>query len=221
MTCSPVVRMALAAAVAAAAMSAAPAAQAPGESAPTAVPSKKATDPPQNMRLGFGVSLVLGDMKVTGAQDSVPFSARKALADVKDFLPYKEYRLLDSQWVLCCGAMPVMTRLKGPDQREYSVDLYVNRGGPKFDVLSVRFVLSDVAAVEKVEKADVFAPTTPAAEGSGKPPARRDVPKIAMDASFQMVINETVVVGTSRLKGGDSALIAIVTAMPQRTAKER
>ena len=36
-------------------------------------------------------------------QDNVPPAARKALTDMKEFLPYKSYRLLDVQWTLCCG----------------------------------------------------------------------------------------------------------------------
>src|SRR4029079_16113536 len=65
-------------------------------------PSERANMPaPQ----GFSVVLVLGEMQGTGTgpADSVPPAARKALVDMKDFLPYKSYRLLDSQWTLCCG----------------------------------------------------------------------------------------------------------------------
>src|SRR5690349_6075594 len=47
---------------------------------------------------GFSVVLVLGEMTGTGPAESVPPAARKALVDMKDFLPYKSYRLLDSQW---------------------------------------------------------------------------------------------------------------------------
>jgi hypothetical protein len=35
-----------------------------------------------------------------------------------------------------------------------------------------------------------------------------------IDTSFQMTTTETVVVGTSRLKGGSRALIALLTAVP-------
>src|SRR5215212_4915857 len=36
---------------------------------------------------GFGVVLVLGDLQGGAAQDNVPAAARKALADLKNFLP--------------------------------------------------------------------------------------------------------------------------------------
>jgi hypothetical protein len=38
-----------------------------------------------------------------------------------------------------------------------------------------------------------------------------------IDTSFTMDVGETVVVGTSRVKGGDKALIALLTAVPQRS----
>jgi hypothetical protein len=41
-----------------------------------------------------------------------------------------------------------------------------------------------------------------------------------IDTSFTMDVGETVVVGTSRLAGGDKALIALLTAVP-RTAASR
>jgi hypothetical protein len=36
-----------------------------------------------------------------------------------------------------------------------------------------------------------------------------------IDTSFTMDVGETVVVGTSRVAGGDKALIALLTAVPQ------
>jgi hypothetical protein len=42
-----------------------------------------------------------------------------------------------------------------------------------------------------------------------------------IDTSFTMDVGETVVVGTSRLKGGTKAIIALLTAVPPRTATER
>ena len=54
----------------------------------------KVANPPAPQ--GFSVVLVLGEMQGTGATDTVPPAARKALADMKDFLPYKGYRFLDT-----------------------------------------------------------------------------------------------------------------------------
>jgi hypothetical protein len=72
---------------------------------------------------GFSVVLVLGEMQGAGAADNVPPAARKALADMKDFLPYKSYRLLDAQWTLCCGRSMIATRLRGPEDQDYDLEL--------------------------------------------------------------------------------------------------
>jgi hypothetical protein len=87
-------------------------------------PSERANMPaPQ----GFSVVLVLGEMQAAGSADTVPPAARKALADMKDFLPYKTYRLLDAQWSLCCGRSAIVTRLRGDEQDYYDLELEPNR----------------------------------------------------------------------------------------------
>ena len=43
--------------------------------------------------------------------------------------------------------------------------------------------------------------------------------KAVIDTSFRMEIGETVVVGTSGLKGGNRALIALLTAVGKRPTK--
>lgn len=75
---------------------------------------------------GFSVVLVLGELQGTGAADNVPPAARKALTDMKDFLPYKGYRLLDTQWTLCCGHSAIITRLRGPEDQDYDLELEPN-----------------------------------------------------------------------------------------------
>jgi hypothetical protein len=72
---------------------------------------------------GFSVVLVLGEMQGTGTAENVPPAARKALVDMKDFLPYKSYRLLDSQWTLCCGRSVNSTRLRGLEEQDYDLEL--------------------------------------------------------------------------------------------------
>ena len=102
----------------------------------TAQQSATATTPaPQRGRLtpaersnlprpqGFSVVLVLGEMQGTGTAENVPPAARKALVDMKDFLPYKSYRLLDSQWTRCCGRSVIATRLRGLEDQDYDLEL--------------------------------------------------------------------------------------------------
>jgi septal ring factor EnvC (AmiA/AmiB activator) len=44
--------------------------------------------------------------------------------------------------------------------------------------------------------------------------------QMVIDTSFTMDVGETVVVGTSRLKGGTRALIALLTAVPPRAGQK-
>jgi hypothetical protein len=206
---------------------------------------------------GFSVVLVLGEMQGTGAADSVPSAARKALTDMKDFLPYKTYRLLDTQWTLCCGRSGVITRLRGPEEQDYDLELYPNATETR-GKWYVRFALRDSAEGANEETATTrlsalnaqrvelqqqlamlkngghtdnhpavqqlrsrIAELDAAATQSRGESASRRIRAAAesghrraiIDTSFTMDIGETVVVGTSRLKG-DKALIALLTAVP-------
>jgi hypothetical protein len=250
---------------------------------------------------GFSVVLVLGDIQGVATPDDVPPAARKALTDMKEFLPFKSYRLLDAAWLMCCGQDPrppaalnrgatsmmgprssVTQMLRGPEDREYELELMTARteGVRVF----VKFTLSGSASAEIAA-----AEATPAA--TTRNVARRiadlkdtramldkqlqdsrkkvdvgvspggEIPKLELeirrldreieelnmrlaeaqagrattartsgdhvrrntiiDTSFSMDVGETVVVGTSRLKGGSKALIALLTAVPPRSAGRR
>jgi hypothetical protein len=219
---------------------------------------------PSAVPQGFSVVLVLGEMQGNGATDNVPAAARKALADMKDFLPYKSYRFLDTQWTLCCGGSATTTRLRGPDEQDY--DLELSQHAAPNGKWSVRFALREPkAAVERAsdpgESSDAivdqkrelermearlkslrerYTDTHPEAarlrteiaevEGAlGRNRTRimqlaaeqrvnagiaaaRARGRALIDTSFSMDLGETVVVGTSRLKG-DKALIALLTAV--------
>jgi hypothetical protein len=255
----------------------------PGIARPETVPVTDARKPQ-----GFSVVLVLGDLQGGVTQDNVPPAARKALTDMKEFLPYKSYRLLDVQWTLCCGggrgATPVVSRLRGPDGHDYELTLGASLEQYPQSRLNVRFALRDPSVPdsesggselirelqlerERLEaeyqvlrqraqsnyeigvgrgpeqdpevrqaRLRVGNATIKLAEAKQRNPGTRGVTpgmtpnhpdRIAamksrsiIDTSFTMDVGETVVVGTSRLAGGDKALIALLTAVP-RTAASR
>src|SRR3990170_2399847 len=77
------------------------------------------TDPGLGLQ-GFRVALLLGEAKGSTASDGLSAPARKALADISDFLPYKAYRVLDTQWIAGTergGAMQL--RLRGLSSQDY------------------------------------------------------------------------------------------------------
>src|SRR5262245_63509406 len=119
-------------------LSAVPLSAQPGKASPVSVPGG-----PQ----GFSVVLVLGDARAatTTVDDSVPAAARKALADMKDFLPYKSYRLLDAQWIL--GSERASSRLRGADRSEYQLTLRVSSYGPAQPV-RIMFLLQEPGSTD-------------------------------------------------------------------------
>ena len=92
---------------------------------------------------GFSVVLVLADLKGAPGEDDVPPAARKALLDMKEFLPYRWYRLVDASWILCCGNGRTTNRLRGPEDRDYELELTTQPADQSR--LNVQFSLHDVA----------------------------------------------------------------------------
>jgi hypothetical protein len=240
---------------------------------------------PQTRR-GFNVVLLLGDMQAGEGQENIPLAARKALADMKDFLPYKGYRLLDTQWIIGPAISgTVMTRLRGLDDQEFELELRASAvmapGTAAVDQrgVSVRFVLRDVTDSsvaesklaplhpKELEKADattleisreIFQLERERDNLQGMARNKRKQAEVGIvdpeeakrietevvtldtrinqlkkmmsetatkssgrsviDTSFQMTDGETVVVGTSKVKGGGKALIALLTATTDRKA---
>jgi hypothetical protein len=72
---------------------------------------------------GFSIVLVLGTESSQTPAGDLPPGATRALADLRAFLPYRSYRLLDSVWVLSPGSGRATARLRGMDERHYEVTL--------------------------------------------------------------------------------------------------
>ena len=249
----------------------------PAPGAPRPVPVRPASPPqpaaPPAWRVpaasgpalrGFNVVLVLGSTQGGSISEEIPPAAQRALSDMKDFLPYRSYRLLDAAWVLVGGSsqLPVQSLVRGPDGRQYEVSLARLPQSPPGVYL--RFILRDVSPVQnaaltgwKVYSPDGRMVTLAEAQQDRLAALERELERararlnadhpevlglqaelaserrriseglIAANAvpatrpeaavistSFTMDVGETVVVGTSRV-GGDTALIALLTAVPR------
>lgn len=194
----------------------------------------------QSPQRGFSVVLLLGETQSAPTGDTLPPAPalRKALSDVKDFLPYKSYRVLDTQW-LRGGS----TRMKGLDDQEYDVDLIVDTipAAPlctKDCVLNVVFRLQEVGAAansseeygRSIQVADMekrraaLAAQLPSAQGAMVQEQKARIEQLdrqirlakarkLIDSRFQMALGETVVVGTSKIGGGDKGLVVLLTSV--------
>ena len=131
----------------------------------------------------FVVTLALGDMQ-PGTSGTFSPAEMKALADVKDFLPYKTYRPLDAAFIIGLGGPPVeMTGIAG---RKHSFYM-------RASVLS-----PTTTSVEKLTLVEV-------------PSGTRGLTTL-IDTAFRIELGETVVVGTSRLDSVQ-ALLLLVTSV--------
>ena len=199
---------------------------------------------------GFNVVLVLGDLQDGATSSNIAAPARAALADLKDFLPYRSYRVLDTSWVLASSStrQAVTSRLAGLDEQHYEVELDRLPVGPS--TLQVKFAmreadgnaerrLTDREAVYKrqMDQLVVELQRAESAQNRSEIDAIRarladiefqlsrlrkdDVRYMSggatmIDTSFTMSLGETVVVGTSRMRGGDKALIVLLTAVTRK-----
>jgi hypothetical protein len=148
----------------------------PATTRPAQLPAAQGVPPAAARRIGgvlrgFSVVLVMGDLQGTSATDDVPAAARKALSDMREFLPYKSYRLLDAGWMMCCGddgrGGPAERRmsseisnltLRGPDDQEYEVKLST-AGTESGRVLVRRFALFATGSSPEAAASQVTART--------------------------------------------------------------
>lgn len=153
----------------------------------------------------FHVSIVAASRQGASASPgSLPAAISKALADLKEFLPYQSYRVVDS--ALVRASREFHTRLAGPDGTPYDVDAVFSAedGGKSF--LINHFELHKVPRMEDVAR-DMD-------RSRGSAPVAPMAPEPGLTASFRIDRGETVVVGSSRLDGDGDALIVLLTAVP-------
>lgn len=148
----------------------------------------------------FQIVLLRASRKGADDIDGLPKSAEKALADVRDFLPFKHYALLDSAIVrMAYGTAGEVTMT--PYQVKFSYDR-------KNDTISIwQFTVMPPRKVEQ--------PSPPSGAAGPRAPVAPEAIKPLISTSFQMDRGETVVVGSSKL-AGDEALLVLLTALPTR-----
>ena len=155
----------------------------------------------------FQVSLLRADRSGSGTPGDLPPAVAGALEDVRPFLPYTGYEMLDAAFLRTTESGGV--EMSGPDGRVYEAFLAF-QGTPEDgeDLFVKRFVLEEKAGALRPPRAE------PAGTDESETVAPLAPSRTALSTSFSIAPGETVVVGTSRLGGGQSALVVLVTAMP-------
>ncbi|HVS13660.1 MAG TPA: hypothetical protein VMV46_07040 [Thermoanaerobaculia bacterium] len=154
----------------------------------------------------FQIILVQGKRGAGGMDPGLPKPAVEALEDVRQFLPFDSFVLIDT--ALVSSTRDAETALSGP-------------GGVRYDA-RIRFHRTEsidgpVIAVQtlQVESEPVWRepPVPPEGVEAGERPGGWTREKL-LDTSLSLRVGETAVVGTSKLNGGDEALILLITALP-------
>ena len=168
---------------------------------------------PSSTRL-FQVTMVEATIKGEAVSEGIPKVALDSLAGMRDFLPYKGYRLLDSGLIRMSIRSNARTTLKGPKGKALEVSLRVEWGDGVDRVSGEGFDLSfKEFSIIEVREPEVPGATKGSSTGEIETPAP-EARRTLISTSFSMDIGETLVVGSSRLDGDQSALILLVTALP-------
>lgn len=146
---------------------------------------------------GFQIVLLSASVKPGGGAQEVPANVQKALADLKGFLPFKTYDVLDTAWMSGTQDRIMEGRLVDHQGAGYQVTLQFHDTGSPTD----HSLFTDVFRL----KAEPFR-----LEG-----AKETRPGGSLiDTSFGLKEGETLVVGTSKVGGSNDALVVLVTAVP-------
>jgi hypothetical protein len=159
----------------------------------------------------FRVVLIVSSTMAEPPVDNVPADARKALEDMKAFLPFKSYRLFGTGEVDARRGESAALRISGGDNQTFEITIardaptLVNGNGASRSTpdprLSLSFMLRDVSGI-----------TLRDARGTSPgPPLVVSEPSI--NTLVAMDVGETIVVGTSRVRGS-RGLLALLTALP-------
>lgn len=179
---------------------------------------------PEDMPATRLVQINLLAASKTGDSDlsDLPTNTRQAIEDIKDFLPFKGYKILDTSLVRAVvptpdkGGRAAKTYMTGPGGEKLQVQLRMTAEKDSHEIFISSFEVTP-------SMRDRFFTVTP--EQQNQIDIQADAPAIApradlidmgafISTSFTANIGQTVVVGSSRLNGGDEALIVLFTALP-------
>lgn len=134
----------------------------------------------------FHLVVLAAGNKPNGPAPTLAPGAQKALDDLKAFLPFKSYRIVDTALLRVTRDDVARAQVAGLFASPYEVAMRFRAGGPDGKKLFIDgFGLDD------------------------------DKDNDLIQTSFSMDVGETVVVGTSSVGGGSQeALVAILTAVP-------
>lgn len=147
----------------------------------------------QNLQL----LLLTASPKAGGGAPDVPENAQKALTDLRKFLPYKSFQLVDAALLSATEGQATQGRLISPGGFKYDVRLrFRAQGDPEQTLFVDRFELQQELVITTKD---------------GPHYDRRSL----IETAFNVKEGETIVVGTSKADGVDDALVVLLTVLPR------
>jgi hypothetical protein len=157
-----------------------------------ATPRPSGAGPTQLFQVILLRAATTGSEELTG----LPKNAEKAVRDVRDFLPFKSYKLLDSALLRVQDGGSA--RLDGIPPQQYQVRI-------NFKPL----------ANNRLSVWDFNVTAIPQRNGTPLPRGvAPEAERAIIDTSFTIDLGETIVVGSSKL-GGNEAVVVLLTALPR------
>ncbi len=143
--------------------------------------------------------IVLAATDSPSTPSNLPPGAQRAVEDIKAFLPYEGFRVLDTGWLKT--SRQGQTTLTGPTGFEVGL---VFRGNP---------TSNEPLLIEEFQMT-VLEPAVVLPEGV-QGDTHGAYQRLVLETSFSMSVGETVVVGTSKLNGNNepTALVILLTAL--------
>jgi hypothetical protein len=135
----------------------------------------------------------------------LPENVRPAVEDVRQFLPYKSYRILDV--ALVRSDRLARTSMKGPDGAAYDVEVSFSPRPEEGRIVVSRFQVARTETPRPLTRIETD-------QLEWQSAAAPEAPRSVVETSFTADLGKTVVVGSSRLDGGQTALIVLFTALP-------
>jgi hypothetical protein len=150
----------------------------------------------------FQLLLLAASAKAGGGGPEVPANTQKALADLKEFLPFKSYELLDMAWLSATQDRTAEAHMVGRPGQNYRMIMRFRNVGARAD----RDLFVDAFQLTL----EPFATKAEGGEGKDTHHPGREL----IDTSFGLKEGETLVVGTSKVDGLDEAVVVLLTAVP-------
>jgi hypothetical protein len=164
---------------------------------PVLQPTPRASEEsPRNQNLQ--ILLLSASLKPsTTAGPEIPENAQKALNDLKKFLPFKSYQVVDGAWLSATEGKIAQARLAGSGGATYKVALRFRSTGGDGEPRSLFVEAFDLEQEIVVQMQE------------GPKYGGRDL----IGTTFSIKEGETIVVGTSKADGADGALVVLLTAV--------